>query len=111
MLPEDPKQKAWFAKSDMKDLFTFQDDAHESDRNQLLRDPLVSSGKQFSSSTGASAGLPCAGIVNLVDRVDDDAENRDGVYPQHMDMDVNDDDRIMGEGIFYRKAIFSLLLL
>lgn len=93
--PEDPKQKAWFAKSDIKDLFTFQDDDKESERNLL-----VSMGKQFSSSAMATsaAGLPSAGVVNLVDRADDDLGDQEDARHQHMDMDVIDDDRIMGEG-------------
>ena len=100
---ENPKQKAWFEKTDIKDLFSFNEDDKE-EENAFVRDSMAATSGNPSSwgstttTTTTSAGLPCAGVVNLFKSADDVAT--DQVNPhQHLDVDVdvNDGDRIMVE--------------
>ena len=86
---ENPKQKAWFAKTDIKDLFSFHDDDKE-EENARLRDSMA--------PTSTNAGLPSAGVVNLFEGVNTDETGPENP-PRHLDINVNDGDRIMVEGI------------
>ena len=70
-------------------MFSFHDDDKE-EENALLRDSMA--------PTSTNAGLPSAGVVNLFEGVNTDETGPENP-PRHLDINVNDGDRIMVEGI------------